>query len=334
MVAEDPVRLAAVGLGWWGAELAAGAQRSGQARVVTCFARTPEARQSFAERFDCRAEASFEAVLDDGEVEGVLIATPHSTHTAMIVAAAEAGKHVLVEKPLTLSVADARTAIDATTRAGVVLQVGHHRRRLAATRALHRLVAGGELGQVHLLEANFCLPSSLDPKPGWREAPEERPLGGMTGLGVHMVDSFQYLQGPITRVSVLSTRLLGRSNLDDVTTCLFELESGALGYLGTSLVVPKVATLAAYGTAGVAWSEEDGERLFRQPLGETTRSEQPVEPVDALAEQLAEFAACIRSGGRPEVGGPEALQVVAVLEACIRSEAEARPVALAEVVGT
>ena len=89
-------------------------------------------------------------------------------------------------------------------------------------------------------------------------------------------------------------------------------------------------TLAVYGTEGAAWSEEDGARLFRQKMGEQTRSEHPVDAVDGLADQLQEFATCIRTGARPEVSGPEALEVVAILEACMKSHAEDRPVALEE----
>jgi UDP-N-acetyl-2-amino-2-deoxyglucuronate dehydrogenase len=328
--AADPVALGSIGLGWWGGELAEAVERSGRARIVTCFSRTEEARLVFAERHGCRAAGSLDEVLADDEVEGLLIATPHSTHEDMVVAAAEAGKHVLIEKPLTLTVAAGRRAIEAAGRAGIVLQVGHHRRRLAATRALKQIVDAGELGMVHLLEANLSLPGALDPKPGWRNDPRERPLGGMTALGVHMADNLCYLVGPVARVSAFSRPLLARGSLDDVTTCILEFESGALGYLGTSLVVPKIGTLAVYGTGGAAWSEEDGARLFRQDMGETSRREQPLDAVDGLAEQLAEFATCIRTGARPEVGGEEALQIVAILEAAMESCSSDRPVALKE----
>jgi UDP-N-acetyl-2-amino-2-deoxyglucuronate dehydrogenase len=328
---QAPLRLGSIGLGWWGDELARAAERSGRGRVVACYARSEASRRAFAGRRACRAAPSLEAVLGDDEVEAVLIATPHSTHRDLVVAAAQAGKHVLVEKPLTLTVEAGAEAVAACKAAGVVLQVGHHRRRLPATRALRRLVERGELGTVHLLEASFSLPTSLNPRPGWRENPAERPLGGMTPLGVHMADNLRYLEGPVARVGAFSRRLLGRGNLDDVTTCLLEFHSGALGYLGTSLVIPKTATLAAGGTGGMAWSEEDGTRLYRQEMGEDRRTELPVPAADALADQFASFAASIRTGAPTEVSGESALEVVAILEAAIRSHHEGRPVELAEV---
>jgi len=328
---SEPVRVAVVGLGWWGNVLADSAERSKMGTVVSCYARSAESRKKFADARGCREATTLDALLDDDEVEAVLVATPHRTHREMVVAAAEAGKHVFVEKPFTLTVADGYAAVQAAEKAGVVLQVGHFRRKTAALRALRQLVDDDELGQLHLLEGNFSLPTSLDPKPGWREEREERPLGGMTPLGVHVADSLRYLGGKVARVSCMSSRLLGRSRLDDVTTCGLEFESGALGQLSTSLVVPNVNSVAVFGTEGAAWSERDGERLFRQRIDEKERTEIPVQQVDALVEQFADFASAIRHGTTPEVTGSDAIEVVAILEAARLSADQGRTVALSEV---
>ena len=271
---SDKVKLGSIGLGWWGGELASAAQRSGDAEVVSCFARTDSTREDFAREHGAREAASVEALLADDEVEGVLLATPHLTHAELIIAAASAGKHVFVEKPLTLSVAEGRRAIAACEEAGVTLQVGHHRRRQAGTRQLRALIDEGALGQVHLLEANLSRPTNLNPRDGWRVDRKEVPLGGMTGLGVHMADNLVYLAGPARSVTVLSRPLHGATGLDDVTVFGVEFESGALGYFGTSVVVPQVSTTAVFGTGGSAWSEEEGARLFRQSIDEPWRSEQ------------------------------------------------------------
>jgi myo-inositol 2-dehydrogenase / D-chiro-inositol 1-dehydrogenase len=130
----DRVRLGILGLGWWAGVLAEAAQTTGAAQVVTCFARDPDHRTKFAADHGCRAADSLDALLADPEVEGVVIATPHSTHADLAVQAAGAGKAVYVEKPFTLTVADARRAIQAASAAGVPLQVGHNRRRQPANR--------------------------------------------------------------------------------------------------------------------------------------------------------------------------------------------------------
>src|SRR5207342_3874911 len=110
----ESVRLGVVGLGWFGGVLTASARATGLADVVSCFARTESSRQAFADAHGCRPATSLGAMLADPEVEGVLVVTPHSTHAQIVEEVASAGKHVFVEKPLTLTVADARRAIDAT----------------------------------------------------------------------------------------------------------------------------------------------------------------------------------------------------------------------------
>lgn len=322
---QPPVGLASVGLGWWGAELAKGVARSGAGRVVACFARNPDRRQAFAADHDCLPADSFEALLADDAVEGLVVATPHSTHLPIIRAAAEAGKHVFMEKPLAISVAEAREAVEIARAAGIVLQVGHHRRRVAATRALRERIDREELGLVHLLETRMFNPADLEPRPGWRSDPEESPLGGMTALGVHMIDNIHYLAGRIAEVHAYSRQLLARGTLDDMTTLSMELESGALATLTTSLILPKSITVAAFGTGGSAWSEADGEELYVQPMGEPNRSLAPLDPVDPVADQMRELAACIREGATPEVDGEQALEVVAVLEAARISVANRAP---------
>ncbi len=245
----------------------------------------------------------------------MLIATPHSAHEEVIERAAAAGKHLFVEKLLTLTVAGAKKAIRAAESAEVILQVGFKRRRLGATRRIREMLDKGELGVLHQLEGVISVPAGQNPPQGWRNDRAECPAGGMTTMGVHLVDNFNYLAGPVKRVFAFSKKILGQGNLDDATVIGMEFESGPLGYLSTSWVVPKLITTAAYGTEAAAWSEEDGSKLYLQKKEESARRELPVEAGDPVGDQLAEFARCVREGTSPEAGAPEGLEVTAVLQA-------------------
>jgi predicted dehydrogenase len=315
----EKVRLGAIGVGHWASVLAKGVERSGAAEFVRCYARAEGSRRLFGEKFGCRPAASLDELLRDDEVEGVVISTPHSTHLALIQEAASAQKHVYVEKPLTLTVADGKRAIQAASQARVTLMVGHHRRRLGATRRIRRMLDKGELGMPHQVEGQVYNWNAQRKRAGWQNDLKEWPAGGLTGRGVHIVDNFHYLAGPIRRVMAFSKRLLGVNALDDATVIALEFESGPLGYIGISMVVPWRISTAVFGTKASAWSEEDGAKLFFQKVGEETRAELPVDAGDPFAEEIAEFARCIREGGRPETGGPEALEVVAVMEAILAS---------------
>src|SRR3989442_13161708 len=149
------VRVAATGTGGGGGPLAEAAGRGRGLSAAGCTSRSAENRAAFAKTYGCRDLPTLDAVLADREVEGVLITTPHTAHAEHIVAAASAGKHVFVDKPFTLTVADARRATEACRRAGVVLAVGHQRRKQAASRALKRLIDEGAFGRVAQIEGNF-----------------------------------------------------------------------------------------------------------------------------------------------------------------------------------
>jgi predicted dehydrogenase len=326
-----PVRVAAAGVGGWGKTLADAAGRGTGLAIVACTSRSAENRAAFAKTYGCRDMSSYEAVLADPEVDGVLITTPHSLHTDQVVAAARAGKHVFAKKPFALMVADARRATEACRQAGVVLAVGHQRRRQAASRALKRLLEDGVLGQVAQIEGNFSADIGFTLKPGmWRAARAETPGGAMTNLGIHHVDTYRYLLGPVARVTAFVRRVaLTSVDIDDATSILFEFASGALGYLGTSWVhANRSETITVHGTEGQAWHEGSGTRLLLARRGDKERKAMPLTTADPLVEQLAEFARCVREDAPPEVGGEEGTANTAVLEAIVESAETGRAVAV------
>jgi predicted dehydrogenase len=313
-------RFGLIGLGWWGGVLTAAARASGEADVVACYARSPEARAGFAAEHGCRAAESLDALLSDPEVDGVLIATPHSTHADLIERAAAAGRHIFVEKPMTLTVAEARRAIDAAERAGVVLQVGHNARRQPAVRRIKAMLDSGDLGTLLQLEGNRSGPAAhLPGLAPWRAERAESPAGGMAAMGTHIVDTLHYLVGSARRVFAFSVDRLDVRPIDDATAVTIEYESGPIGYIGTSYFVPAVNTVAAYGTDASAWSEQDGARFYLQQRADATRTEQPIETIDSLADELGEFAGCVQGVGAPETGATEGLEVAVVMEAIVRS---------------
>ncbi len=325
-----PLKVASVGLGRWGEMLA---EKAGDAgiEIVSCFARTPATREEFAANYGTRPAGSLDEVLSDPDVEAVLLATPHSTHADLVSEAAAAGKHVFVDKPFTLTVPDGKRAIKAAESAGVVLQVGHNRRRQPANRRLKEMVDSGELGMPHYAEANLSYPKGLNPRSGWRADPAESPAGGMTGLGVHMADNLNYLLGRPARVAAFSRQNIGVSKLDDATTATLEFESGCLAFLATSMVIPDIGRTAVWGTEAAAWNEMDGERFYFQPVGEMERSERPVETLDTVRDELEEFVTNVGSGTAPETGGSEALEAVVVLEGIVESAATGTVIDLDEV---
>jgi predicted dehydrogenase len=312
----DTVRLGLVGLGWFGGVLAKSARATGMAEVVACFSRSPDARQAFAAEHGCRAAGSFDDLVGDAEIGGVVVATPHSTHAEQAVVAAEAGKHVFVEKPLTLTVADAWRVAQAAERSGVRVQVGHNRRRQPANRRIEAMIDDGELGTVLHLEGVHTAAGGFKPDlPAWRKDPAECPHGGMTALGVHTVDTFHHFVGPAERVVAFSKQVAGFTDLDEATSVVLEYASGPVGTITTTYFTAPVVSLAVFGSEGAAWNEQDGAQLFTQARSEAVRTQRDVDTVDTITDELAEFARVVRDGAEPETGIAQAIEVAAVLEA-------------------
>jgi predicted dehydrogenase len=308
------IRLGIVGLGNWGERLATAVSEVEGAALVSCYARTPETRHSFAEAHDVRPATSLADLVKD--TDGVLVATPHSTHADLVVELATSGVAIMVEKPLALSVADANRCTDAARRSGSLLQVAHYRRRATATRMLREMIEDGSLGTLHLLEGHFSRVMPVDPTRPWREDPNEAPAGAMTALGVHMVDNLLYLAGEFPqRLTAFSTHIGQASTLDHMTTMQMEFPSGAVGVLTTSLRLPRLITCTAHGSQMIGWSEADGTRCFTLHDGNESRTELAVRPSNPMVENVAHFVDCIRTATAPETGGSEGTAVVRILEA-------------------
>src|SRR6185437_3776776 len=204
------IRAAIVGIGTWGRNLVTSVQRKSDAiRFVAGATRTPAKAADFCEQYGIRLVPAYEHLLADPDVDAVALATPHSLHGEQIIAAARAGKHVFVEKPLGLDAAEAESAVRACAEQRVTLAVGYNWRFQPALNEVRRLLEEGRLGKLLHIEGNFCGPSAYRfAREHWRQDRDEVPAGGMTGRGVHVVDAMLYLAGHIGTVFAQSDRLV------------------------------------------------------------------------------------------------------------------------------
>jgi len=198
------IRAAIVGMGWWGRTLVEAVADSDQIRFVAGATRTvsPEVK-AFSETQKLTLVDSYEALLADTTIDAVVLATPHSLHSAQTIAAATVGKHVFCEKPFALHKADAEAAVAATTRAGVTLGLGYNRRFHPEMTTLRQQIQSGDLGTLLHFEATMTFPNALFLKPeAWRADKEETPCGGLTPMGVHAIDGMIDLGGRSSRSTV------------------------------------------------------------------------------------------------------------------------------------
>ena len=334
-MAKEKVKTCIVGLGWWGNELVNASKKVNGVEIEACFVRTESTRNEFAKKHNCRPIGSWEKVLKDPEIDAIFLATPHSTHAKMVIDAARSKKHIFVEKPFVLNVVEGKVAVDACLNANVKLAVGHQRRFQPAHRKLKELIDSGKLGKIIQAEANFSYGFALTLSPeNWRSDPAESPAGGMTGLGIHQIDNLQYFMGPIKNVFSYSKSVQDNTKLNDVTTALFEFESGSLGYLGTNMLTPKVFYVRVYGTEGNAIAENEGSKLTiwqkdnSEYIEEFEVDGDPV--IVPLVAEISNFTQSIIQDSTPEVDGVIGLRNSAVLEAIVISSIEKRIVTIEE----
>jgi predicted dehydrogenase len=329
---QNPLRVAAIGIGWWSDVLADAVKRSGKLKIVSCYSRSLDKRATFARKYGCREAASYEAVLADPEIEAIVNTTPNDAHRATTCAAAAAGKHVFLDKPIANSVADGAAITEACRRAGVVLALGYQRRREGHVRWIKQQIDAGQFGQLVNAEANISRDrlGKID-LGSWRYRADGMPGGVMLQIGIHYTDVLEYLLGPIRVVRGQLARLVLPGDNPDVASLLLQHANGALSTLNASYAsASEYYLLNVYGKDATAYYDlHNGLRLSKRgaakPVTVTTANP------DTLVEQLEEFAGAIRAGTPIEVGGDYATRSLGVVRAGILSAQQGRAVEVAEV---
>ncbi len=331
-VAFEPLRVACIGMGWWSDVLADAIQRSGRLKIVACYTRSEEKRRAFAGKYGCRAAPSYEAILGDRAVEAVINTTPNDAHLETTRAAAAAGKHVFLDKPIANTVSDARAITETCRKAGVVLALGYQRRRESHFRWIRQRIDQGAFGKLVNAEANISRDrlGKID-LGSWRYTAAGMPGGVMLQIGIHYTDVLEYLLGPIKAVEGRLARLVLPGDNPDVASLVLEHASGALSTLNASYAsASEYYLMNIYGKEATAYYDlHNGLRFLERGSGRSN----PVSCAknDGFVEELEEFAAAARGNGKPEMDGERATASLAVIRAGIVSAREGRRVEVAEI---
>jgi predicted dehydrogenase len=200
--------------------------------LIAVVSRDRTRAKAFAEKFGARhAYTSYEDMLGNPDVTVVAIHTPNSQHAEQIIAAARAGKHVFCDKPMTTSTADAERALRECEKAGVKVAINFHNRFMPPFIETRRILASGEIGEVHLLQ----MEASPGARPGgrlgsWRVDPAIAGLGTTYSIGVHIFDIVRYLlASEVERVSAFFDT--PRGVMEETNVALLRFGSGALAQL-------------------------------------------------------------------------------------------------------
>ena len=292
-----------------------------------------------------RAYAGEKELLADPDVQAVYIASPVNCHARQIKMAAEAGKHVLCEKPLCLNLKQAKEAVEACRRNKVFLQEGYMMKFHGAHRKIRELVEEGRLGKIVYMRAQL---SGWYPtiEGAWRQNPKTGGGGALMDMATHLYDLLEYFAGPVRRVVALTGHLVHDYRTEDASTTLLEFKSGAHASVDCFWSIPDEASrtrLEIYGSQGAIYTEGTVgqsvggkmEGIFglgdagydaAQDKDVARKFERiPFQKVNPYTAECSYFADCILAGRPPEMNGPKnALHIMALTEKAYESHKSKR----------
>ena len=320
------------------------------ARVVALMDQVPGAAQRLSEssKLHCDAYTELRPMLDRKDVDVVIVCTPSGAHMDSAVAAAEAGKHVVVEKPLEITTERCDRIINACAKNGVQLCTIFPSRFADSNRTLKAAIDAGRFGRLTLGETTCKWWRSQEyyDKGGWRGTWALDGGGALMNQAIHNVDLLLWMMGPVTHINGFTATLAHqRIEVEDTAVACLRFANGALGVIQATTSVhpgwPK--TIAIHGDHGTAvieqedilrWEftpETDEDRAVKQRFAQKVGASGGASDPSAISHlghqcQLADFVRAIQTNTAPLVDGREGRKAVAVIEAIYQSAASGRAV--------
>ncbi|NEW06258.1 Gfo/Idh/MocA family oxidoreductase [Paenibacillus sp. SYP-B3998] len=300
-----------------------------------------ERAEHYAQLHGGKAYSSYAEMLKQEKVDAVSVCTPNYLHAEVSIAVANAGAHVLVEKPIATTVAEAEAMIAAAKKNGVFLMVGHNQRLMPPHVKAKEILDSGKLGKVLTFRTSFGHAGpegwSIDGRDSWFFRKEEAIMGAMGDLGVHKSDLIRWLlSDEVTQVAAfVSTRHKEDTQVDDNSTCVLRMASGAIGTLVASWTYYK-----GEDNSTVLWCENGVIKIGTHPedqviveLRDGSVERHRVGEIATNAKQTSsgiidEFVASILAGQAPRISGEEGLRALNVILAAFESEATGKMVSL------
>jgi 1,5-anhydro-D-fructose reductase (1,5-anhydro-D-mannitol-forming) len=302
--------------------------------VVSVMSSDVERGAAYAkEQGIARSVTTLDALLSDLDVQSVYISTTNELHAAQAIAAARAGKHVLCEKPLALSLADARAMVRAAQEAGVVMGTNHHLRNAASHRAMRDAIAAGRIGRplaARVFHAVF-LPPHLQ---GWRLDRPEAGGGVILDITVHDADTLRFVLGddPVEAIAMRQSGGMGRAGLEDAVMGVLRFKSGVIAQFHDGFTTKFAETgFEVHGTDGslvarnVMTQRPVGSVMLRTAAGEQAL---PLDPRNLYETALDAFHAAIAGRGQPSATGEDGIWSLATGLAVVEAARSGRAVAI------
>lgn len=320
------------------------------AKVAACYSRSFDSAQALAAEFGGQPYDSLDKMLADPQVDIVTICTPSGAHMEPAIAAAKAGKHVIVEKPLEVTLKRCDKMIQACEDAGVVLSTIFPSRFHESSQLLKKAIESGRFGRLTLGDAyvKWYRTQEYYDSGAWRGTWELDGGGALMNQAIHSVDLLTWLMGPVAEISAHTATLAhDRIEVEDVATATVRFENGALGVIeATTAAYPgSLKRIEIHGSEGSAVVEEEDitqwdfarsraqdQALRDRMLGKTETGGGAADPAAighaAHTKQFKDVLKAIRSGQTPSIDGREGRRSVEIILAIYQAAKSKRTVEL------
>jgi predicted dehydrogenase len=274
---------------------------------------------------DALVTEDWREVIGRDDVDAVTICTPNALHAEIAVAAAQAGKHVLVEKPIATTIADADRMVDAARAAGVLLMTAHNLRFFAPFAAAADAVARGDIGEVVAVRAAFghAGPQAWAPEATWFFDPALSGGGALIDLGIHLADLLRAVTGDeVVDASGVITFQGQGAGVETTGMALLRFANGAVGTLHASWVARPGPDhqLTVFGTGGTLHLDGGTPLTLRTAAGDTSKVALP----DTAVDPYKAFVDAVATGSPLPVTGEDGRAALAIIDAVYRSAASGR----------
>jgi predicted dehydrogenase len=292
--------------------------------LVAVSRRRSELAESFAKEFGAGKHYSdWRDLVNDDEVQAVYIATPVDLHAAQVIAAAEAGKHVLCEKPMAMNVSECDRMIAAAKATKVKLGVSYYRHFYPVVQRTREVIESGEIGSPVLAQINAF--ESFNPGPehprSWLLQRDKSGGGPMLDFGCHRIEVLVNVLGPITKVKALTANVIFEREVEDTATALFQFEDGACAVLSVTHAANEPQdTFDIFGPHGSIHIPVLNEGAMRIVSRAGERREKHPPDANLHAPLIRDFVSAVINDREPAVTG-ETGRLVAMIEERIYAEA-------------
>jgi len=295
-------------------------------RLVAVLSRDRAKAAAFAEKQGIpEAYDSLDDLLGHPEVDAVYIASPNGLHARQTIMAAEAGKHVLCEKPMAPTTDECRSMIEACQKHGVKLGIALQFRQHPAHLKMREITASGELGRMVFANAQVEIPPI--PTPGWYYDPVMAGGGVMYMSGVHRLDLLRFILGcEVEEVSAFIGDQTPERPFEDMVVAMLRFDTGAYGTVHFSLNIPhgtnnlevhgSQASLFGLDTTSQWWGGGGGELVLKK---EAATVKYEFKKTDLYKDEIEDFNRCIREGGEPMATGIDGLRAAEISIAMFES---------------